>query len=102
MVFKLALYGRLEPKTLKMALYSVKKFPEEEISLDIHFQDDLTTSNIATLTTELVISKPVESTSSYLTLSCIESGLCITSACFRIDQQFIPMLFIATNQASLF
>ena len=35
-------------------MYAVKQIPDETISLDIHFQDDLTPSNIATLTTELV------------------------------------------------
>jgi len=36
-------------------MYAVKQIPDETISLDIHFQDDLTPSNIATLSTELVI-----------------------------------------------
>jgi hypothetical protein len=36
-------------------MYSVKKAPEETITLDIHFQDELTALNVATLTTELVM-----------------------------------------------
>jgi len=36
-------------------MYAVKQIPDETISLDIHFQDDLTPASIATLSTELVI-----------------------------------------------
>jgi hypothetical protein len=35
-------------------MFSVKSVPDESLTLDIHFQDDLTPSNVATLTTELV------------------------------------------------
>ena len=35
-------------------MFALKEIPDETITLDIHFQDDLTPSNISTLSTELV------------------------------------------------
>jgi hypothetical protein len=35
-------------------MFALKPIPDETITVDIHFQDDLTPSNIATLSIELV------------------------------------------------
>ena len=35
-------------------MYSVKSIPDDAISLDIHFQNDLTITNVAILAIELV------------------------------------------------